>query len=496
MTKSPIQLKLSGLDCAGCVGKLEKALLSINGVEYANVNFADKTAEITGSASTPELIEAIENAGFHASTPEQLIHQFFIPSMNCASCISTIEDALNTLQGITSFNINLAEKQLLVEGVIDQGKISQALEKKGFAALAYEEKEALQLAQEQQDQGRYHALLKHSALPLVLSTPLMLWGMITGNMSVNSYQEQLAWGIVAIASLLVLVFSGRHFFQGMWQALKYHNASMDTLIAMGTGIAWLYSVVVVLFPAWLPPSARHVYFEASVMIIGLINLGHSLELRARGKTNDAIKRLLGLQPKVARLVVDGTIEQDIAIDRIRKGNVIRVRPGEKIAVDGIVVEGSSFIDEAMLTGEPLPVKKRVNDTVSAGTLNKNGSLLYKAEKIGNETTLAQIITLVKKAQGSKMPIAKFADKIASIFVPTVMLIAIAAALIWFNFGPEPKSVHMLVVATTVLIIACPCALGLATPISVIVGVGKAAEIGLIIRRSEALQRASNITTIV
>ena len=495
MAEPQTQLKLSGVNCASCVNKIEKALMAVPGITQASVHLADRSATATGSAPAKVLIEAIEAAGYNASIQQSYSRQLAIPSMSCASCVNRIEQALNQLPGNTSANVSLTDKLVTINGNTELGLIMEALEKAGYPGTPIDPEESGQLQHEQEEKARYRYLLKHTTISLGLGIPLMLWGIITGEMSVNTTSEQLAWGTIGILTLLILIISGRHFFQGMWQALKHHNATMDTLIATGTGIAWLYSMIVVLFPEWLPASARHVYFEASAMIIGLINLGHALELRARGKTSEAVKRLLGLQAKTARVVNDGQ-EIDIAINRVKPGDIIRVRPGEKIAVDGVIVEGSSLIDESMLTGEPLPVHKSKGDNVSAGTLNKNGSLLFRAEKVGSDTALAQIIALVKTAQNTKMPIARLADKISAIFVPTVMLIAIAAALVWFNVGPDPKAAHMLVVATTVLIIACPCALGLATPMSVIVGVGKAAEIGMLIRKGDALQQASNITTVV
>ena len=270
---------------------------------------------------------------------------------------------------------------------------------------------------------------------------------------------------------------------------------MDTLIALGTGAAWWYSMVVVLVPTALPEAARHVYFEASAMIIGLINLGQALEVRARGKTSAAVKRLLDLGAKTARVMRDGK-ETDIPVEQVQTGDLLRVRPGEKIAVDGEVQEGQSRIDESMLTGEPMPVEKTPGDRVSAGTLNEGGTLLYKATAVGRDTALSQIVALVKKAQGSKPPIGRLADQVSAVFVPTIMIIAVISALVWFNLGPDPRITHMLISATTVLIIACPCALGLATPMSVMVGVGKAAEHGILIRQGEALQTSSTLDTIV
>ena len=496
MTEPSIQLRLTGLRCAGCVGKIEKALLSVKHVNEAHVSFPDKTATVIGSASANELIEAIKTAGFSAFIGQSHTHQLAIANMNCASCVGKIEKALNATPDITTFNVMLANKQVTAEGPISQEQLLFLLAEAGFPGQPVTQKTSSQKSQEQEDQQRYQHLLKHTVMALGLGLPLMLWGLITGKMAVNTPSDQLAWGIVGFATFFILIISGRHFFQGMWQALKHHHASMDTLIATGTGVAWIYSMIVVLFPDWLPDNARHVYFEASAMIIGLVNFGQALELRARGKACEAVNRLLNLQVKTARTVSTDKTEKDIPIELVKQGMIIRVRPGEKIAVDGTITEGSSLIDESMLTGEPLPRKKSPGDSVSAGTLNKNGTLLYQAEKVASETTLAQIIALVKQAQSSKMPIARLADKVATIFVPAVILIATTAALVWYFFGPDPKAAHMLVVATTVLIIACPCALGLATPMSVITGVGKAAELGMLVKKGEALQLASRVTTLV
>ncbi|KEQ18516.1 copper-transporting ATPase [Endozoicomonas numazuensis] len=460
------------------------------------MNFADKTAMVEGNADSASLVSAVETAGFGAEViPSDSERQFSIPSIHCASCVSKIESALLKVPGVESASVNLADKTCSVQGQPEAGAILQALENAGYPGTELTPESDIQEKQEQEDKKQYHHLLKHTAIALGLGIPLMIWGVVTGEMSVNTPFQQIAWGGVGLATLLILVFSGKHYFTGMWKALKHGNTNMDTLIAIGTGIAWLYSMVVVLFPHLLPFAARHVYFEASAMIIGLINLGHALELRAKGKTSKAIKRLLGLQVKTARVVRDGQ-EIDIPTHQVLKGDIVRVRPGEKIAVDGVVTEGSSLVDESMLTGEPLAVKKMPEEEVSAGTLNKNGSLLFRAEKVGSETALAHIIALVKKAQSSKMPIARMADQISSVFVPVVLVIAILAASIWFFFGPAPALAHALVVATTVLIIACPCALGLATPMSVMAGVGKAAELGMLIRKGDSLQQASKLTTIV
>jgi Cu+-exporting ATPase len=308
-------------------------------------------------------------------------------------------------------------------------------------------------------------------------------------------ENQLIWLTLGVVTLGVMTVTGGHFFSGAWKAFRHHNANMDTLIALGTGTAWVYSMTVASIPDALPEMARHVYFEASAMIIGLINLGQALELRAKGKTSEAVRRLLDLRAKTARVIRDGE-EQDLPVEQVRAGDHIRVRPGEKLPVDGEITEGSTRVDESMLTGEPMPVSKGEGDEVSAGTINTHGSIIYKATRVGSETALAQIIRLVKKAQGSKPAIGRLADRISSIFVPSVMLIAVVSALVWYNVGPEPAVVHMMVAATTVLIIACPCALGLATPMSVMVGVGKAAEYGALIRQGDALQTAGKLDLVI
>lgn len=421
---------------------------------------------------------------------------FRLQGASCAGCVNKIEGALQKVPGVDEARVNLADQTLTVRGGASAETCVAAVEEAGYGAEPVRSSEReLREQQRAEEQRHYHQLLWRSALALGLGLPLMAWGLLTGEMMVNTPAQQLAWGAVGLLTLAVLVFCGGHFFSGAWRAFRHHNANMDTLVALGTGTAWAFSMLVVLLPQLLPEAARHVYFEASAMIIGLINLGQALELRARGRTSAAVEKLLQLQDPTARVLRDGR-EVDIPLEQVQKGDRLRVRPGEKIPVDGQVLEGSSLVDESMLTGEPVPVKKGEGDTLSAGTLNKNGTLLFEAEKVGAETRLAQIIEMVKNAQSSRVPIARLADKISAIFVPTVMIIAIAAALVWFNWGPDPRAAHTLVVLTSVLIIACPCALGLATPMSVMVGVGKGAEYGVLVRNGKALQQASNLTTLV
>ncbi|HEV2613433.1 MAG TPA: copper-translocating P-type ATPase [Gammaproteobacteria bacterium] len=332
-------------------------------------------------------------------------------------------------------------------------------------------------------------LLYKTLFAAIIGIPLFTIAML--NISTNTF-----WNIIFTAlTLMVLVYSGGHFFKNAYKAFIIQQANMDTLVSLGTGVAWLYSACVVFFPNYFPELARHTYFEAAVVIIALINLGALLELRARQNTSSAIKRLIGLQPKTARIIKNNQ-ELDIPIEDVKINDLVRVRPGEKIPVDGIIIEGNSNIDESMITGEPIPVEKNSGDFVTGATINKSGSFIFKATKIGADTVLAKIIEIVQQAQGSKPAMARMADQISAIFAPLVMIIAIITALVWFNFGPDPKDAYILVTAMSVLIIACPCALGLAVPISVMVGVGKAAEYGILIRHGDALQQASQLKVLV
>lgn len=423
------QLIIEGAGCASCVGKIEGALKATLGVVSAEMNFADRTVTVYGTAKTKELIKAVESAGYNAKP-------------------------------------------------IDDSSATDALDEKEAADFAY-----------------YKKLMRDTFIALSLGVPLMIYSIVVGEMTVETNLERMSWLVVGILTFGVMYFSGKHFYVGAWKSFKNHSANMDTLIALGTGTAWLYSMVVVFAPDAVPLMARHVYFEATAMIIGLIDLGLALEIKARGKTSEAIKRLIGLQAKTATVIRDNK-EVQIGIEQVLFNDIVKVKPGEKIPVDGVVLEGRTSIDESMLTGEPMPVEKAEEDEVVAGTLNKSGMIMFKATRVGKDTALAQIINMVKRAQNSKPPIGRLADVISAFFVPVVMIISVLSALAWLNFGPEPAIAFAIVSATTVLIIACPCALGLATPMSVMVGVGKAAEAGVLIRNGEALQTASKITAMI
>jgi Cu+-exporting ATPase len=420
-----------------------------------------------------------------------------IEGASCASCVAKIEHALKSVPGVQSAEMNFADRTVTVTGGASGALLIHAVEEAGYGARTLSgasEEDSLE-EREQADRAYYRRLMLNMGIALAVGAPLMVYGLFIGEMTVTTSAERVAWLVVGVVTFGVMVFSGKHFYTGAWQSLMNHSANMDTLIALGTGTAWFYSMVVVLLPSLVPDMARHIYFEATAMIIGLINLGLALELRARGKTSAAIKRLIGLQPRTARILRDGE-EVDIAIGDVLMDDIVRVRPGEKVPVDGEVLEGHTAIDESMLTGEPMPVEKAPGDALSAGTINKTGSVLFRATRVGSETALARIIAMVKRAQNSKPPIGRLADTISAYFVPTVMIIAVLSALAWLNFGPEPALAFAIVSATTVLIIACPCALGLATPMSVMVGVGKAAEAGVLIRNGEALQTASKLTAMI
>ena len=416
-----------------------------------------------------------------------------IEGMHCASCQKPIEKALRETAGVSDVSVNLASRVVSIESSASNEDLIAAVSGAGFEAVVDQIRSLEE--EDRSNQQKFRKLIYKTTLALGSGVLLMLFGMYAPTLNSNWDLTRAIWLLTIPVTGVVMYFTGRHFFSGAWQSLKTRSATMDTLIALGTGTAWLYSTVIVLIPALVPEIARHVYFEAAVIIIGMVNLGQALELKARGRTSQAIRRLLDLQQKTACVVRDNK-ELDVAIGSVVTGDVIRVRPGEQVAVDGVVTEGQTNIDESMLTGEPLPVTKTRGDEVSAGTLNKTGSILYRATRVGADTALARIIKMVRQAQNSKPPIGRLADTIAAVFVPAVMLISVIAALIWFAVGPEPRAVYAIVTAVTVLIIACPCALGLATPMSVMVGIGKAAEAGILIRNGEALQTASQLTTMV
>ena len=417
-----------------------------------------------------------------------------ILGMSCAGCVGAVESALASVEGVTDVSVNFADHSALVKTNVDPELLKKAVQDAGYDAAVMEGLEDPS-GQEERELIRYQRLMLKAKVAAFFGIPLMVFSHLGWLPAIGADSGRWFWPLVAIVTLAVMRYSGGHFFSGAFKLLRHGQANMDTLIALGTGAAWLYSCVVIDYSSHLTQLAPHAYFEASILILAFINFGAALETQARGRTSSAIRELIGLQPRTARVVRDGK-EQDIAIEDVGLGETLRVRPGEKIAVDGVLLEGHSSVDESMLTGEPMPVEKTKDSEVVAGTMNQQGSFLFTATRIGRDTALAQIIKSVRTAQGSKPAIAKLADKISSIFVPVVVAIALLTFLVWYAFGPDPSMSYAFVTSMTVLVIACPCALGLATPISVMVGVGRSAQMGILIRNGDALQSAGKISCLI
>lgn len=413
--------------------------------------------------------------------------QLLISGMHCAACVRRVEKALNKVEGVNFSSVNLADQTAFVEGNVDPQAMVQAVEKMGFGAEILESEEERRTKQ----QAQTKAILSHKkwqfALALIVGFSLMVVGMFIGMMVTE--RNHLTWFALAFVSLATMYFSGKDFFIGAWKSLQNRAANMDTLVAVSTGVAWFYSFGLLLFPQ----EHAHVYFEASVMILGFINLGKFLELKAKQRSSLALEKLLDLAPKQA-VIFEENIAKTIPVKGIKPDMLVQALAGDRLAVDGILTDGIIWVDESMLTGEALPVEKKVGDKVHAGTLIQDGSGIYKAEQVGSQTALARVINAVRHAQSSKPPLAHLVDKIASIFVPVVVIIALISGLIWLALGKD--FAFTLSVFTTVLIIACPCALGLAIPLSTIAGVARAAEMGVLVKNIDALQASSEIDTLV
>ncbi|ELF1353225.1 copper-translocating P-type ATPase CopA [Vibrio cholerae] len=515
--------QLQGSNCGRCVNKLTTHLNAQADIAKLQVSKAQLSLVTTLTAEQVKALvaevgyQAIEVTQAPAAsinekqtdTPdaENLSHQepaeassqtlsLLIKGMTCASCVASVEKALLSVEGVQSAQVNLTEQSALVKAnFANPQPLLNAIQRAGYQAEILDDPAQQQAKQQAQLDALQKEHKQSALLGIALGAPLMLWGVFGGNMMIRNSSDQMVWGGIGIICFALLLTAGRHFFINAWQALTHGRATMDTLVALGTGAAWFYSMLVVACPQAFPDAARHVYFEATAMIIGLISLGHYIETKAKSNTNRSLQALLNLQPQQATLVTEQG-DQSIAVADIQLGMSLRIKPGEQVPVDGVVSTGHSYLDESMLTGEPIPVLKEAGAKVAAGTLNQDGSLVITATGIGSETMLARIIQLVRQAQSSKPAMARLADQISSVFVPVVVVIAILSAALWYLYGPDPKASYMLVVATTVLIIACPCALGLATPLSITVGIGKAAEMGILIRDANVLQTASQIDTVV
>jgi len=419
-----------------------------------------------------------------------------IDGMRCAGCVAGVETALRGVPGVSEVNVNFAARTADVRGEAQTSELIAAVSNAGYRASEIIDEEAAESEKEAAEHAHYRVLMRKSRFALAVAIPALAFGfpaMLGGYMP----HAMMQWGspLLAVLTLAVMLYSGPQFFVGAWKSLRNHTATMDTLIALGMAAAWGYSLTVTVAPQLFPAGTAEPFWDVITVVIGLVVLGQALEMRARGRTSEAVKRLIGLKPKTARVVRDGQ-EIDIPLADVRVNDTLRVRPGEKIPVDGELIEGHSLVDESMLTGEPMPIEKTVGAEVAGGTLNKSGTFLFRATRVGKDTALSRIVEMVRQAQGAKPAIGRLADIVSAWFVPTVLIIAVTAFIVWFDFGPEPQLNFAMIAAVTVLVIACPCALGLATPMSVMVGVGKAAEHGILIRNGDALQQAGQLTTVV
>ena len=488
-----VSLPIEGMTCASCVGRVEKALKAVPGVNQASVNLATERADITfaGAPDVAAAVQAVQKAGY--AVAETTI-ELSVTGMTCASCVGRVEKALKAVPGVSSASVNLATERasITAAGGVPVSALIQAVAKAGYEAkpLAAEASDTDAVAERQA--AELKSLKRALTVATIFALPVFILEM--GAHIVPAFHHVIAetigtqnsWYLQFVLASIVLFGPGLRFFKKGIPALLRGAPDMNSLVAVGTSAAYAYSVVATFAAALLPAGTVNVYYEAAAVIVALILLGRYMEARAKGNTSEAIKRLLGLQAKTARVVRNGaTLE--LAIEEVVAGDLIEVRPGERIPVDGEVVEGNSFIDESMISGEPVPVEKQPGSEVVGGTVNQNGALTFRATKVGGDTLLAQIIRMVEQAQGSKLPIQALVDRITMWFVPAVMAAAVVTFIIWLTFGPEPALTFALVNAVAVLIIACPCAMGLATPTSIMVGTGRAAQMGVLFRKGEALQ---------
>jgi Cu+-exporting ATPase len=502
-----VDLPITGMSCASCAAKIEKGLSSVEGVSKAAVNFAAEKATVVFHPSQTDLsrlIEKVKDLGYGAKVEKVTLP---VQGMTCASCVNKVEKALRSLKGVVSVSVNFATERASVEYIPEEVTITnlkRAVRDAGYQVLEVKVGDSTLREEDIVEKERLARERELSRLKwkfilgaiLLIPILLLMYGAPVFEKWVGLSKE-MNFFIQFLLATPVQFWAGRQFYVGFWKATKHKTSDMNTLIAVGTSAAYLYSLIVTFASHSIMVEGLmvDVYFDTSAAIIVLILLGRFLEARAKGRTSEAIKKLIGLQPKTARVIRNGN-EADIPVEEVAQGDIVVVRPGEKIPVDGIVREGYSSVDESMVTGESLPVEKKAGDSVIGATMNKTGTFKFEATKVGKDTVLAQIIRLVQEAQGSKPPIARLVDVIASYFVPIVIAIAIVTFIVWYFFGPHPALTYAFLNFVAVLIIACPCALGLATPTSIMVGTGKGAENGILIRGAEALETAHQLKTIV
>ena len=494
VAETTLTLPITGMSCAACAGRVERALQAVPGVSTASVNLAVERAEVRGVAAPETLIETVRKAGYGVAVQAQ---DLVIEGMTCASCVARVERALQAVPGVTLAHVNLATESARVEGVAAADALIGAVKAAGYAArVASVSVESPTLRRLREARG----LTRDLILAALLTLPVFVLEM--GGHMVPAFHHWVmmtigqgtSWMIQFALTTLVLAGPGRRFFVKGVPALLKGAPDMSSLVAVGAGAAWAYSTLATFLPGLLPPGTVAVYFEAAAMIVTLILLGRLLEARAKGRSSRAIERLVGLQPAVAHLRQGGTV-RDVAVAEVRPGDLLELRPGQRVPVDGRVIEGASWIDESMVTGEPLPVEKHAGDRVIGGTVNQTGALVLEAVAVGADTMLARIIRMVEAAQGGKLPIQALVDRVTLWFVPAVMTAAVVTFVVWLAFGPAPSLPMALVNGVAVLIIACPCAMGLATPVSILVGTGRGAELGVLFRKGEALQALQGVKVV-
>ena len=494
-----INLEISGMNCASCVGRVEAALGRVDGVQEARVNLASETAalQVTSGFDPKAVVAALDTAGYPATVQNR---RYAIENMSCASCVGRVERALAAVPGVVDVSVNLAREEAVVHTLTADADtaIVQAAQAAGYPATPVKDASMTSPPDRKIEEAAH--LKRMTLLAAALTLPVFVLEM-GGHMIpafhhwvMTTVGQQVSWSIQFVLTTIVLAWPGRRFFVTGVPALLKRTPDMNSLVFLGATAAWGFSTVALFAPQVLPAGAQAVYFEAAAMIVTLILLGRTLEARAKGQTGQAIRKLIGLRPKTARVERGGQVAE-IEIDEIVVGDLIHARPGEKIAVDGTVTSGTSFVDESMITGEPIPVEKEADTNVVGGTVNGTGALVYRATHVGADTTLSQIVRMVEDAQGAKLPVQDLVNRITMWFVPAVMAIAAATFLIWLAVGPQPSLGFALVASVAVLIIACPCAMGLATPTSIMVGTGRGAELGVLFRKGDALQTLAEVDTI-
>lgn len=500
-----VQIPIEDMSCASCATRVEKGLQALEGVQEAAVNFASEKASLTydeNSLEAADIVQAVESLGYGVRTAKETVS---IGGMTCASCVNRVEKALAELPGVVEAGVNFAAENATVTylpGIVGWDDLRRTVEGAGYSVRETESKGEGRAGETEPDREaearRREITSLRNRFLVAVGVGLVL--LFLGFFPPAFLSEHQLWYVMFVLATPIQLWAGWQFYRGAWAAARHRTTDMNSLIAVGTSAAYLYSAAVTFFPGVFEDAMgagfeAGVYYDTAVLIIGLILLGRFLEARAKGQTSEAIKKLMGLRAKTARVVRDGE-EVDVSVDDVVVDDVVVVRPGEKVPVDGVVVDGHSAVDESMLTGESIPVEKGPEDEVIGATLNKTGSFRFRTTKVGRDTALAQIIRLVEEAQGSKAPIQRLADYIASIFVPIVFAIAVVTFGVWFFFGPQPAFTLAMLAFVSVLIIACPCALGLATPTAIMVGTGKGAENGILIRSGEALEKAYKLDTIV